>query len=276
MAQAELGSVATSYVEFGSKIPQSVIQSTDTPVIVMPPAVYGVQGRECNVYIDNLHVASAADYFHDVTSASGTGSQQAERWTWTPAGAVTSGSLTVAAHRKSDGLLLASGTAAQRAAASSAGSGANKKVLIIGDSLVNAGVITQTLLDVAATDVMGVTLLGTRFTTNASNRHEGRGGWSFHTYATDYTGVPYGANPFWIGGAVNFPQYLINNAIETPDWVPIHLGINDAFAYTSDAAVVAERPAQGCLFERRKEKRDGVESSVKFLKVSLEVASAVR
>lgn len=126
-AQVELGSVTTSNVEFGSKIPQSVIQPADNPVIVMPPAVYGVQGRECNVYLDNLHVASAADYFHDVASASGTGAQQAERWTWTPAGAVTSGSLTVAVHRKSDALLLTSGTTAQRAAASSAGSGTNKK-----------------------------------------------------------------------------------------------------------------------------------------------------
>lgn len=112
-----------------------------------------------------------------------------------------------------------------------------KKVIVIGDSLVNAGVITQTLLDVAATDVMAVTLLGTRGT--GANKHEGRGGWSIASYTSDYTEPTYGANPFWIGGAVDFPAYLAANSIETPGWVAVHLGINDVFGQTTDAGAVS-------------------------------------
>lgn len=46
-------------------------------------------------------------------------------------------------------------------------------------------------------------------------------------------------NPFWIGGAVNFPQYLTNNGLATPDWVFVALGINDCFGQTDDAACSA-------------------------------------
>lgn len=281
------------------------------PEMVMPPTIYGVVGRECNVYLDNLHLSDADSYIHDVTSASGTGQQQNERWTWTPTSAMASGSLTVAAHEKRGGTMLATKTAQQRAAASSAGTGANKKVLVVGDSLINAGTITQTLIDVAATDVMGVTLLGTRGA--APNRHEGRGGWTINDYATagrtyysftasgvvtppainstTYTnngntftvqelnlvggagtivcsvsplsGTPTASgtltktsgsgdatiafsassalsgNPFWLGGAINFAQYLTNNSIAAPDWVIIGLGINDCFSQTDDTACSA-------------------------------------
>lgn len=44
-------------------------------------------------------------------------------------------------------------------------------------------------------------------------------------------------NPFWIGGALNFPQYLTTNSLATPDYVLIQLGVNDSFQMTSDAAV---------------------------------------
>jgi lysophospholipase L1-like esterase len=43
-----------------------------------------------------------------------------------------------------------------------------------------------------------------------------------------WTTVP--GNPFWIGGALNFPQYLTDRAIPVPDWVFVMLGINDEFA----------------------------------------------
>lgn len=207
------------------------------PEMVMPPAIFGVEGRECNVYFDNLHLADAGEYFHDVTSASASGVQQQERWTWIPAGAVTTGSLVVSAHDKRTGTALTTKTAAQRAAASSAGAGSNKKLIVIGDSLVGAGAITQTLVDVAATDSMGITLLGTLGA--GSNKHEGRGGWTIAAYTSNYSDGTVGANPFWISGAVNFPQYLTSNSIATPDWVAIHLGINDIFGQTTDAGAIS-------------------------------------
>lgn len=309
--QMELGSQPTSYVPYGFSIDPSVLPPVSelAPEIVLPPTIVGVQGRECNVYFDNLHLSTASDYFHNVTSASGTGVQQNERWTWTPSGQLLSGSLIIDVHDKRTGALLVSKTASQRAASSSAGSGTTKKVLIIGDSLINAGVIGQTLLDLAAADVMGVSLLGTRGT--GANKHEGRGGWSIQDYSTvgrtyysfavsgvvtppainsttytnngntytvqevNLTGgngtivcsvlplnaaptasgvltkasgvgdstisfssfVAVSGNPFWVGGALNFAQYLTNTGQPVPDWVLVSLGINDAFSYTSDSAV---------------------------------------
>lgn len=196
------------------------------PEMVMPPYIYGVEGRECNVYLDNLHLADASEYLHDVTSALSTGKQQNERWTWTPAGAVTTGSLTVSAHEKRTGRLLVTKTTNQRSAAATAGTGLTKKVMMIGDSLVDAGTITQTLLDISGADAMHITLHGTRGT--APNLHEGRGGWTSSQYVSS-------GSPFYISGAVNFAQYLVNNSIATPDWVFIQLGTNDEFQQTTDA-----------------------------------------
>lgn len=153
------------------------------PEIVIPPAIYGVVGRECNLYFDNLHVGAAADWDHDVTTAGNVGVQQAERWTWTPAAAVTTGTLVVDVYRRRNGLKLSSKTANIRAASAAAQSGLAKKILTVGDSLIGAGTITQTLLDiVTAGDVMPVTLLGTQGT--GLNRHEGRGGWTINDYTT--------------------------------------------------------------------------------------------
>lgn len=205
------------------------------PDVVVPAYLFAMQGRECNVYLDNLHFSSAGDYFHKITASPSVGMQQSERYTWTPSAAQASGTLTVAVHDKRTGTQLLSRSAQLRAAASSAGSGVNKKVIVVGDSLVAAGVITQTMLDiVTGGDVMGVTLIGTKGT--GSNKHEGRGGWSVAKYTTNFSDVPNGANPFWKAGAVNFAQYLSDNALATPDWVFIHLGINDVFSQSDDAA----------------------------------------
>lgn len=201
------------------------------PEMIVPPYLFGVQGREANCYFDNLFLCDADEYL--ISASSAYGKHQAERWTWTPAGAVSS-TVTITAANKRTGEVLATEAVPIRSAASSAGSGLTKKVLIIGDSLIDAGVVTQTLLDIAATDVMAVTLLGTRGAT--PNFHEGRGGWTVARYTSDYGP---GQNPFWISGTVNFPQYLINNALATPDWVFINLGTNDVFNSTSDSGAAS-------------------------------------
>ena len=315
--QLEIGATATTYEQYqyemslDSGVPIAVTATITPPILVMPPYIFGVQSRECNVYIDNLHVGDSSVFNHDVTNTIVNGGQQRERWTWTPTGAQTTGTLTVSAYDKTTGAALVSATTNQRAAASTAGSGTTKVINTIGDSLINAATITQTVIDIAATDVMGVSFIGTRGT--APNKHEGRGGWSINDYSTvgrtfysftvsgvvtsplinstEYTNngstfrvqelalvagsgtiicertagtnapsasgtltkssgtgdatISFSAsgtvsgNPFWIGGALNYPQYLTNNSLATPDWVVIHLGINDAFGYTTDATVVA-------------------------------------
>lgn len=284
------------------------------PEIVVPPYLFGVEGRETNLYTDNIHLADAADYHHNIDSSGAVGAQQAERYTWTPAGALAAGTLTVTVHDKRTGAAAVSKIMQQRAAAANAGAGQTKSLLVIGDSLINAGVITQTLLDIAAADVMGITLLGTRG--SPPNWHEGRGGWSVNDYCTvgrtyykftvagivtppainsskysnngavytvqEYTLVggagtitcsvdsggasqaagtltkTFGAgdaeiaftaseavsgNPFWIGGQLNFAQYLTNAGYAAPDWVSIALGINDIYAQTDDVAASAAADA---------------------------------
>ncbi|MNC35038.1 hypothetical protein D3C75_835030 [compost metagenome] len=203
------------------------------PEVVTPTYMYGVQGRESNLYFDNLFLCDSDEFLID-TVASG-GSQQNERLTWTPAGEQTSGTVTLTVHDKRSGAQLSSTVIQQRAAALAAGTGMNKKCLFVGDSLIAANTITQTMLDIAATDALKVTLLGTLG--SGANKHEGRGGWTIAQYVSN-------GSPFYISGAVNFPQYLTNNSLETPDWVFIHLGINDEFNQTSDdGAKVAAQAA---------------------------------
>lgn len=48
-------------------------------------------------------------------------------------------------------------------------------------------------------------------------------------------------NPFWIGGVLNFGQYLTNNSyiLGAADLVTLHLGINDVFNDSGDANITA-------------------------------------
>lgn len=214
------------------------------PELVIPPTIYGVQGREANVYFDNLLLEDASRYNVNVTSAGGVGTQQNERWTWIPTGAVTTGSLSIALHDKGTSTQLISTSVAQRAAASSAGSGLTKNVMMIGDSLTEDGTITRTLLDIDATDVMNVTLYGAIGT--APNKHEGRGGWSVTSY-TSATHTDSTPNPFWNASlptpAVDFGWYLTQMGYPALDWVLIQLGTNDVINPTSDGAAISTTQA---------------------------------
>lgn len=225
--------------------------------VILPPYVFGVEGRECNVYFDNLFLTAADEYLID--AASSYGKHQNERWTWTPSGALPSGTLTVAAHDRSSGEMLASAVAEIRAAAASAGSGVNRTCLFIGDSLIAAGTITQTLLDNA--DDFGVTLIGTQG--SGDNLHEGHSGWKTEDYMT--TG-----SPFYIGGVVDFPQYLADNSLATPDWVFIHLGINDVFTKTSDAVAMTQADTS---FDMLDTLIDSIQSAGAGVKVALMIPS---
>ena len=104
-------------------------------------------------------------------------------------------------------------------------------VLVLGDSTVNAGKVTQTMLDVFNGNGKNLTLLGTRGT--APNRHEGRGGWKVDSYCNNeslgtYTNAFY--NP--VSKDFDFSYYMKNQGYEGVDYVVIQLGINDVFAFT--------------------------------------------
>lgn len=295
-------------VDAALKAIEAAMPSANNPVIILPPKIYAVQNKEANVYFDNLLVSPIDDYLVDVSAS--VGIQQRERFTINTA-TISTANATITLSDKKSGVQLSTATTSLQVVSSSAKSGTTQKVSVIGDSTTNAGVITQTLLDLAATDVMGVQLIGTLGT--GLNRHEGRGGWGVANYttagptyyaftvsgvsveplinATEYTNngttfrvqtvsltggsgtivcsvqsgtspaasgtltksnavagdasiafsasVAQSGNPFWIGGVVDYPQYLINNGLATPDFVAIMLGINDVFGQTSDAAATS-------------------------------------
>lgn len=100
--------------------------------------------------------------------------------------------------------------------------------LVIGDSTVNAGAMTQAVMDLFADDGAEINLLGTRGTT--PNLHEGRGGWAAYHYTHTANDGTY-TNPFLHGGVFDFGQYMAEQGFTDLQVVVIQLGINDVFSW---------------------------------------------
>jgi len=199
---------------FVEQIADSVVEKLGSaqntaPALVLPPRLYGVQGREANAYFANMHLDRASDYQHDVTSS--VGLHRTEGWVWTPTGATASSALSVGAYSSSTGDLLSTKTSATRSVGSTAGTGTTPSIIVVGDSLIAAGVITQTLLDIAATDAMKISLIGTRGTN--PNRHEGRGGYTVSDYTTaGRTFYSFAVSGVVTAPAINAADYSVGGA----------------------------------------------------------------
>lgn len=281
------------------------------PEVVLPPTLIAEEGKEFNLFYDNVHVDDARSYSVNVDLPGSVGRQMNDRINWVPTAAMAAGVLTYSCNDKRTGSFLVAKQAQLRAVAASAGGGQTINLLEIGDSLIAAEVITDELVKRSAADPnFKVLLYGTRGT--GANRHEGRGGWSIPDYttagrvyrsfgvtgvvtppainSTKYTqgattylvqevaldgsgngtvicsidsgpdtpaasgvltkvgatpgdvSITYGSsvtlsgNPFWIGGVVNFAQYLTDKGYPAMHAVVISLGINDVFGQASDAA----------------------------------------
>jgi len=223
--QIEYGSVATEYEDFGYRFNKAYQGSK--PLINLPPTVFGVVGKEINIYYRNIIENPEA---YNIEVAGSIGKQQAERWTCIPAEAVTT-PIVISLYDKLTGSLVTTASTSVVVKDTTVGSGVNKKCMFIGDSTTAAGKYTQELLTLFGADTMDITLLGTRGT--APNLHEGRSGWTTDMYCNtaSFGGV---VNPFYNGG-FDFNYYITNNPT-VPDVVAIHLGINDIFNDTTDAA----------------------------------------
>ena len=99
----------------------------------------------------------------------------------------------------------------------------NATGLVIGDSTISAGLITQTLLDIYEKNNKKLTLLGTNGT--YPNFHEGRSGWTSSMYCNKESDGIY-KNPFYSNG-FDFSYYMAMQDYEKVDFVIIQLGIND-------------------------------------------------
>ena len=201
--------------------------TTDEFRITLPPKIYGVVGKEINIYFDNITLSTNInDYNFDVVCTIGT--QQNERWTCIPTVAGTT-ALTINVYK--DNVLVGTATTSIVVKASSVGNGVNRRCLFIGDSTTEAGVYTQELLNIQNVDVTKLNLIGTKGI--APDLHEGIGGWSIHSFYTDAT------SPFVFSGVFNFAQYVSANGYANIDRIGIHLGINDMFAQTDDVTLNA-------------------------------------
>ena len=204
--------------------------------LIVPPILYGVQGREMNCYFDNRTFAPASRYYWDVTQIT-VGKQQNERWTYIPDATAQNASIGFEIYNQETGLRLASASATLRTAQAKA-TAFSRRILFLGDSTTASGSVTSELLNLTtANPNVNIELIGTKGT--APNRHEGNSGWTVARWHQPTAG-DIALNPFSNAGAVfDFGYGMANglSAYAAPDWVVIHLGINDVFNAASDAAV---------------------------------------
>jgi lysophospholipase L1-like esterase len=215
-------------------------------VPVTTPRIYGMEGLQTNVYLNDLISGNPATKSFDCVGSSSLGQQQDERWTISPTDAAINGTgLTINVYDR-DELETLLGTAAYNvwSVANDAAAGVGRRVCCIGDSTTNAGLWTQRMvdLDAAYAQAVQLTMVGTRG--SGANLHEGRGGWRMDNYfqpsETLWNGTPYREeNPFTqnAGDKFNASFYLTDTGQAAPDIVVWHLGINDIFGQTSDAGV---------------------------------------
>lgn len=213
---------------------QSATQAPFVPSVRLnlPPKIYCVEGIESNIYWDGCLDASVPHELFDKNVTASYGQQLDHRWRLTPVLA-DAGTSSMTIDVDFDRTQQISKTTSLVIKADSVGSGQSRKVLLIGDSIMNRGnTIAQTIVDnvAASASTLAVTLLGTQGA--GSYKHEGRSGWTFTQFATS-------GSPFWISGALNFAQYLADNSytMAATDSVFIQLGTNDFFS-TSRANIV--------------------------------------
>jgi lysophospholipase L1-like esterase len=195
--------------------------------INLPTKVYATIGHEYNIYFDNLVSDDYKDYIFIVACDQGT--QQNERFTVIP---TTAGniSLQIDVYDKFWNVVKSNFITLVVSEADSK-NGSNPVITFVGDSLTAGGLYTGELLTLCATDVMKVTLQGSRG--EDANLHEGFSGYSVDTFMGEYS-------PFWITTDLDVTEYMNYHSYTSIDWVFIMLGINDVIALTTDTAVDAK------------------------------------
>ena len=152
------------------------------PTIVMPPKIYALAGIESHIYPEHLVIDDFTLYNHKVSAYRGQHKNRGFVWTPTIMDSAGDYGVTWSLFDKQTAGELATASTKITLVDKNKDSGVTKKVMVIGDSYINGGVITQQILDVAANDVTKVQLIGTRG--DGLNKHEGRSGWRISDYAT--------------------------------------------------------------------------------------------
>ncbi|WP_392454803.1 SGNH/GDSL hydrolase family protein [Chryseomicrobium aureum] len=272
--QFEAGSIKTSYESFGIKFPKLITSDIGEDVVLnLPSKLYGLVGKEVNIYFDNIISGKDTDYDFEVVSSKGM--QLGHVWRFVP-DVAESRPVTINVYK--NGKLVASADTTVIVSATSVGSGITKRMLTIGDSTVNSqglnesgvsvnNLVSRKLLENFSSDVMGVESLGTLGA--SPNNHEGRSGWTAKNYLENASiGATVNAflNP--ATSTFDFSYYMSNSSIAVPDYVVINLGINDVFSLTTDEAVNAE-------IELIKSRYDTMIASIKAYSSTIKIGIAV-
>lgn len=231
-----------------------------TPTVILPPKVYVLAGLQAHIYPEHLLPEDHTLYDHDVTCTRG--NQMSRGWVYDVPTSQAAGNLALswALVDKQTGTPLTSASTTL-VVADQTKSG-TKNVLMIGDSYVNAGTITQRLLDIAANDPLKVTLIGTRGT--APNKHEGRGGWKISDYAT----VGRSFFRFTVSGvttapAINSATYTFGGATFTVQEVALNSGSGTITAELTSGTA----PANGATGTLNKSNTSAGDASIAFSNV---------
>lgn len=205
--------------------------------LILPKIIPCVVGREMNVYYNNALAFTDVEKVADVVLQQMSGSLRFKnRLKWTPS---STGSYlkNMFLYLNDRNTLKSSSNSTFKAVSPTIGSGVTRKVLVIGDSLIdNGSYVTTELKNLFANDVMNVELIGTRGA--AGSKHEGRAGWKANDYvniAQSGSGV---VNAFWNPdkGAFDFSYYMNQSGFTDVDYVVIALGTNDVMMQNATLA----------------------------------------
>lgn len=224
---------------------EDLADAKDFPDIIMPSAIYAVEGAEMNLYFDNVILGNYGDY---ALSCQIDGiywtHQYADRFSMQPAvGDHGDYSIHFQLYNKKTWNMLASKNIPLHVLADNALTG--KTALFIGDSLTNSGYFTYEIQNNLSSN--GVTSIGTvvshpYFNDVAVNVYaEGRGGWSPNDYVTKASKGDV-TNAFWNPSTskFDFSYYLSNNSLSAPDIVFIFLGTNGIENTSESVAAIEE------------------------------------
>lgn len=208
----------------------TIKEDLNTAELVLPSAVPLVVGRQLNLYYENILYNSMLDGVGKVmTQQTDVGGKfYTDVWQVNPNyETLTTKQCNVRLHANDLTNITQTKSFNLKVVPKNAVSG-NKKVMIIGDSKVNAGTIPSELVNLFSADgYMTADFIGSRGTAPAL--HEGRPGWSAKYYCT-VASFNNSANIFWnpTTSKFDFSYGMTQLAQATVDVVCINLGTNDA------------------------------------------------
>lgn len=228
--------------------------------LLLPPAIHALEGLECGLYFENAFLLlDPARVVPDVSCAKG--SQQRERWTWTPkpeevekAGEAGGPRLLLELRDGSNAIVARASTQVRVGRRAYRGtSEERRRLLVVGDSLTAASVYPARLLELAREDGFPLELIGTRGPGAEEGKplgevkHEGYGGWTAERFANHFTGKARGGpyrecgSPFlYRDGPEAEPRLDFMRYCEEvaggglPDFVTVLLGCNDTFSASDE------------------------------------------